>query len=149
MGSEYIPIFAKRLQNFTPFDVVVAEDKEILEARKIYIMSNLCTIVSKYNQLQFSILYEKNIRYNPEINPLLLSCQNLDLPILAIILTGIGDDGADGIKALCNKKNTTCLAESEESAIVYGMPMRARDVSQKVKVQSLEEIIQTINSFGV
>ena len=44
--------------------------------------------------------------------------------ILGILLTGLGDDGAEGLKAIKNRGGTT-IAESEETCVVYGMPKAA------------------------
>lgn len=43
---------------------------------------------------------------------------------LAIILTGMGDDGARGMKELFDAGATT-LAQDEASSVVYGMPKEA------------------------
>ncbi|MFW9822140.1 MAG: CheB methylesterase domain-containing protein, partial [Candidatus Thorarchaeota archaeon] len=43
---------------------------------------------------------------------------------LGIILTGLGDDGARGLKAIKSNGGKT-IAESEETSIIYGMPKAA------------------------
>jgi two-component system chemotaxis response regulator CheB len=43
---------------------------------------------------------------------------------LGVLLTGMGDDGAAGLKELCEAGGHT-LAEDESSAVVYGMPAAA------------------------
>jgi len=43
---------------------------------------------------------------------------------LGIVLTGMGKDGSDGVLAI-KKKGGRCLAESEESAVIFGMPQEA------------------------
>lgn len=42
-------------------------------------------------------------------------------PILAVILTGMGEDGARGVEKL-KSKTCYCLSQSKESCVVYGMP---------------------------
>jgi two-component system chemotaxis response regulator CheB len=44
--------------------------------------------------------------------------------VLGVVLTGMGRDGSDGALAIKNKGGQ-CLAESEESAVVFGMPQEA------------------------
>ena len=46
------------------------------------------------------------------------------------------------------KRGATCLAESEKSAIVFGMPKRAAELNQNIKVLELEDIILFIKQFG-
>lgn len=41
--------------------------------------------------------------------------------VLAVILTGMGQDGLEGVRAL-NEAGGRCLAEHESSCVVYGMP---------------------------
>jgi len=53
---------------------------------------------------------------------------------LGIILTGMGDDGAEGMEAMHNAGAFT-IAQDEESCVVYGMPQEA--VKRKAVKQSL------------
>ncbi len=41
--------------------------------------------------------------------------------VLAVIMTGMGSDGVEGVRAL-KKKNCYCLSQTEETCVVYGMP---------------------------
>jgi len=41
--------------------------------------------------------------------------------VLAVMLTGMGDDGADGVGAL-KREGCRCLSQTEKTCVVYGMP---------------------------
>lgn len=149
MGDEYMESFASHMSSNTHLKVKVAQDGEFLQCQTVYIASKICHVVKNRESLSFKITTSKEENYNPNINELFISCSHFskNMDVLACILTGIGDDGAKGMLAL-SKTGSVCLSESKESAAVYGMPLRAQEVSKKVKVQSLNEIIKTINSFG-
>ena len=87
--------------------------------------------------------------YNPDIDYLYASAASIagQISILGIILTGIGSDGVNGCKLL-SEGGGECIAESEETAIVDGMPMQARKLVPNIKILSLNEIINKINQFG-
>ncbi len=58
---------------------------------------------------------------------------------LGIMLTGMGDDGADGLEALHRAGGLT-IAQDEESCVVYGMPREAVLRNAVDRVYSLEQI---------
>jgi two-component system chemotaxis response regulator CheB len=53
---------------------------------------------------------------------------------IAVVLTGMGDDGAQGVREI-SKRGGAVLIEAPETAIVSGMPLAAR--RSGVKHQSL------------
>ena len=63
----------------------------------------------------------------------------------AILLTGMGDDGAAG---LLNIKETggMTIAQDKESSVVFGMPRRAIELGAARVVLPLNEIATFINS---
>ena len=46
------------------------------------------------------------------------------MPIVALLLTGMGSDGADGMVAL-REAGAITIAEDEQSCVVFGMPAAA------------------------
>ncbi|MBA3554506.1 MAG: chemotaxis-specific protein-glutamate methyltransferase CheB [Gemmatimonadales bacterium] len=60
--------------------------------------------------------------------------------VLGILLTGMGEDGAEGMVALRAGGGVT-IAESEESCVVYGMPRAAWRSGGAVHVLPLPEIV--------
>jgi two-component system response regulator WspF len=59
--------------------------------------------------------------------------------IYAALLTGMGRDGAMGMKALREKGHYT-VAQDAASSAVYGMPKAAADMGAAVEVLPLEKI---------
>jgi two-component system chemotaxis response regulator CheB len=44
--------------------------------------------------------------------------------VLAVVLTGMGDDGREGVRAV-KAAGGSVVAESEQTAVVFGMPQQA------------------------
>jgi two-component system, chemotaxis family, protein-glutamate methylesterase/glutaminase len=65
---------------------------------------------------------------------------------LGILLTGMGDDGADGMAAIRASGGLT-IAESEESCVVYGMPRAAHARGGATWMLPLPEIVGTLGRF--
>lgn len=42
--------------------------------------------------------------------------------VLSIVLTGMGQDGANGVAALKQRGSCACIVQDEETCVVYGMP---------------------------
>jgi len=66
---------------------------------------------------------------------------------LGIIMTGMGDDGAKGMKEMHDMGAPT-LAQDEESCVVYGMPKEAVKLGGVDNSISLDDIAQEIITYG-
>jgi two-component system chemotaxis response regulator CheB len=65
---------------------------------------------------------------------------------IGIILTGMGSDGASGLKEIQNIGGVT-MAQSKASCAVYGMPKQAVEIGAVSRTTSVKKIIETINSY--
>jgi len=148
MAREFMPSFIKRLNSFSPYDIVMAEESMILESGAMYVCSEETAVIEKNAQLQFKKTDVSHALYNPNINVLFYSLVPLigNYTVLSAILTGIGDDGVDGCKQL-SERHARCLTETTESAIVDGMPSRARERIAAIEVLEMRDIIETIKEF--
>jgi len=144
----FMDSFAKRLDEDPTNSIIVANDKIYLESAKIYVCSG-STRVSKDS---YGIIFNKkdsNINsFNPDINYIFNSFLPFtkEIKFLSVILTGIGADGVEACRTL-QENGSLCLTESQESAIVDGMPSRARKEIKDIKILDIKEIIQTIKEF--
>ncbi|BAU15481.1 response regulator receiver modulated CheB methylesterase [Leptolyngbya sp. NIES-3755] len=64
----------------------------------------------------------------------------------AILLTGMGRDGAEGLKAL-KQQNWRTIAQSQESCVVYGMPKAAVELNAAIDILSPDAIASTLSTL--
>ncbi len=147
MNRSFISTFVSQFDSEYGLNFVVGNDDMEIKERYVYICSENSVVRYENSKLILKKSYEKSL-YNPCINILFNSITKLDtdLDIFAALLTGIGDDGAEGLSNL-EKRGAACFAENEESSVVYGMPKKAVEFNKNVKSKNLSEIIEEINEF--
>lgn len=75
----------------------------------------------------------------PSVDRLFLSLVQLPVPGIAVLLTGMGQDGAHGLRAL-KAHGWTTLVQDAASSTVDGMPRAARERDAATRVAPLESI---------
>ncbi len=88
-----------------------------------------------------------NDRYVPSANRLFRSVASLGRACVGIILTGMGDDGVEGARAIRDAGGTV-IAESHETAVVNGMPGAAVRAGVASEVLTLPAIGDYLASLG-
>lgn len=87
-------------------------------------------------------------RYVPSADRLLKSvAQAAGARAVGVILTGMGDDGVEGAKAI-REAGGLVLAESQETAVVYGMPGAAVRAGVPNKVLALPQLAEYLAMLG-
>ncbi len=136
--------FAQWLNDASPLRVKLAEDGEPLQAGTVYVAADdrhLC--VSKRRTAHLSVGPEVG-GFRPSGTPFFRSvAAAYGRGALAVILTGMGRDGVDGLQAIRAAGGRT-IAESEETAVVYGMPMAAVQAGLADFVLPLGEVVTTL-----
>lgn len=149
MNSTFIPSFINQFRSELHIPVHAIDSLLELKASEIYICSTNSKLTKHSYTLHVEPIANLETPYNPSVDTLFLSAVEFckEYNILAVLLTGIGQDGAIGLSEL-EKNGATCIAESEETAIVFGMPKRAVEINPAIQAQPLHDIIQTIKAFG-
>lgn len=83
-------------------------------------------------------------RHRPSVDVMFRSvAQNVGLNAVGVILTGMGDDGARGLKEMLDAGSHT-LAQDEASSVVWGMPGSAVKLGASERVEPLSRIAQVM-----
>lgn len=87
--------------------------------------------------------------YRPSVDVFFQSaCRFWPGTVVGVLLTGMGRDGALGLKALRNKGHYT-IAQDQATSAVYGMPKAASKLDAAVDILALEQIApKLINIFA-
>jgi two-component system, chemotaxis family, protein-glutamate methylesterase/glutaminase len=86
-------------------------------------------------------------RYVPSADRLFTSLANVAARnTIGVVLTGMGDDGMEGAKALV-RKGGTVIAESEDTAVVYGMPQAAVRAGVVRRSLAIQDIASYLNDL--
>ena len=76
--------------------------------------------------------------HRPSADVLLRSvAEEFKAQAVGVLMTGMGDDGAEGLGAI-KKEGGMTIAQSEESCVVYGMPKAAIERGYAIRVVGLD-----------
>ena len=148
MVDGFVPSFMNRLGHNSKNPISMAENGASIEVGHIYVCNGHTQIIQHMSQFYFSQHESPKESYNPNINLLFSSFSSFanTIETLAVILTGIGDDGVNGCTEL-SLNGAKCITE-DEHAIVDGMPSRARAVVANIQATNIDKIIQIIKEFS-
>lgn len=131
MPPVFTRYFAERLDKFGILPVKEAADGEGIKSGVVYISPggrHLKLISDKTDKraINVSLLQAKeDDKYSPSVDLMMLSAAEVSgSNTIGVLLTGMGSDGKKGIKKIKESGGRT-IAESESTAIVFGMPKEA------------------------
>jgi two-component system chemotaxis response regulator CheB len=150
MPEKFTAMYAQRLDGICEMNIREAKDGDRLERGVVLIAPG-----GKHMQLRkaggqyFAVVADGPPvnRHKPSVDVLFKSaaeCAGKDL--LALILTGMGDDGARGMKLLHDKGART-IAQNEETCVVFGMPKEAIKLGAVDEVLPLGQMSAAIRAF--
>jgi two-component system chemotaxis response regulator CheB len=150
MPAMFTGAFAKTLDEYGVIRAKEAEDGEEITAGKALVAPGGKSLALVRRGQGYQVKLEppvNNTLYNPSIDYALTSVATLGEKAMGVILTGMGDDGAKGLKAMRDRGAFT-IAQDEKSSVVYGMPQKAVEYGGALKVVPLDQIATEINQWG-
>ncbi len=137
--------YADWLAETTGMPVSLAENGELLEAGHVYVAPSdkhlRISPQTNDNSVFAALTDDAPVHFlKPAVDPLFESgAQILKDKCLAVLLTGMGNDGAAGCKKIVDAGGYT-ICEDEKSCVVYGMPGAAVSMGGASAVLSLRDI---------
>lgn len=147
----FVESLADQLRKKSTLYVKVAENNERMNSGTIYIAPGMkhLEVIKKPDGYYTKTYEDKPYKFHlPAVNKLFLSGAKIGSKnILGIILTGMGEDGAEGMVEM-KKNGCRTIGQDKESSIVYGMPKKAFDYGG-VEIQvPLSDIPEKIVEFS-
>jgi two-component system chemotaxis response regulator CheB len=151
MPEKFTALFAERLNKLCAIEVREAQNGDrVLPGRALIAPGGLHMRLTRSGAF-----YQVNIvdgppvnRHKPSVDVLFKSvAQVAGRNALGIIMTGMGDDGARGMREMHDAGAAT-LAQDEASCVVFGMPKEAIKLGAVDREIALDQIATEIERYG-
>lgn len=143
MPSMFTNGFAAHLRSETGLEVVESADGMEAKPGMVIIAKGGTDVVVREPFPGRLMLYEKTeslAPIHPNADVLFRSAASVSCPVVAVIMTGMGSDGARGAKDLVARKSSVVLVQEPSSCIVDGMPSSAIDAGLASAVLSPQDL---------
>jgi two-component system chemotaxis response regulator CheB len=153
--TQHIPagfsrVFAERLNKTCPMNVAEAADGDIVRPGLALVAPGNCHLIVH----RFGGVYRVTVKdgpmvcyQRPSVDVLFSSvAEAAGRHAVGVILTGMGSDGALGLKKMQSAGAAT-IAQDEASCVVFGMPMQAIRLGAADRVVPLELVARTIRTL--
>ena len=150
MPEFFVPIFVEQINKETKLEVEVARANTVPQKGHVYISEGGKHLVLRKRGEDILLDYETGGKVNhviPSVDKLFLSAAEANPKRYhCFLLSGMGNDGAEGLFELKNNGAST-FAQNEESSIIYGMPRKAVEIGAVLKSLSPKEIADYISNL--
>lgn len=138
MPPTFTRLFAERVNKLTVYEVKEASDGEMVVPGTVYIAPGGAQTevrrIAEGLQIRTFAAGSSDL-YAPSVDRLLRSAAEACRErLVAVIMTGMGDDGSDAIRDVRERGGKT-IAESSDTAIIFGMPQEA------IKTGAVDEVL--------
>lgn len=151
MPSRFTQAFAKRVDQLTALEVVEAEDGMRVKPGRVIIAPGNRHLVlqGSAHRCHVSVKDGPEVNFSrPSVDVLFRSAANVAKgQIIGVLLTGMGKDGAKGLKLLRDSGALT-IAQDEASCVVFGMPKAAIALDAADHIWSLDQIAAALQKIA-
>jgi two-component system chemotaxis response regulator CheB len=143
MPDGFTELFAKRLDDSCPIRVKEAQSGDLLVAGRALISPGNRHMKAMKMPLGNVALLTEDAPVNghrPSVDVLFHSvAQEFGSQAMAVLMTGMGEDGAAGLGEIRAAGGVT-VAQSEETCVVYGMPKAAIERGYAMRIAHLQDL---------
>ncbi|SLM86902.1 MULTISPECIES: chemotaxis response regulator protein-glutamate methylesterase [Vagococcus] len=145
MPSGFTKSFSNRMNSEAAVEVVEAKHMDLIKPGVVYIAPGDYHMRIDQKRIYLTNEEEKINSVRPAVDPLFETASKVyGKSLVGIILTGMGSDGAEGMKIISENKGYT-IAQDRETSVVYGMPRRAVELGVVDEILSLDMIGTKLN----
>lgn len=149
MPGEFTKAFANRLNTESKLNVKEAEQGDVIQRGYVYIANGFNHLQLVKDNDQYKCRLEMGplvSRHRPSVDVLFQSAVKFPgKNITAILLTGMGADGAKGMLEL-KETGAMTFAQDEKSSVIFGMPKEAIKLNAARTIGSPDELINLLNT---
>ena len=150
MPSGFTEMFAKRLDELCALRVKEAQSGDVLQAGRVLVCPGSRHMTVKRLPMGDVVVLNDEPLVNghrPSVDVLFHSlAQEFGRMSVAVLMTGMGDDGAQGLGEV-KKAGGMTIAQSEESCVVFGMPKAAIERGYATRVVALDGLASTLQAL--
>ncbi len=147
MPEGFTEMFARRLNDTCAIEVKEAQTGDLLVAGRVLICPGNRHIRVRQMPLGPAAILSDEERVNghrPSVDVLFGSlAEQFGRKSIAVLMTGMGDDGADAMGAVQAAGGLT-IAQNADSCVVFGMPKAAIERGHAARVLSLDALANTL-----
>ncbi|OYR46116.1 chemotaxis response regulator protein-glutamate methylesterase [Halorubrum sp. Ea1] len=147
MPEAFTARFADRLDAASAYDVREASDgARIGPGEAVVARGGSHTRIDSYRagRLRVKLDEDDSQSVTPAADVTMRSAAEVvDDPLVGVVLTGMGSDAAEGIRAMADAGART-IAQSEDTCVIYGMPKRAVETGGVDEVRDLDDVAGAI-----
>ncbi len=140
MPGNFTTKFAQRLDEISEFSISEAKDGDSIQTGKGLVAPGGYHMEIKPSQCVSLSTGHKRFGVRPAVNVSMITASEIyGENAIGVLLTGMGQDGAFGMKMI-RKRGGQTIAQDESTSIVFGMPKAAKDLDAVDKLLPLDQI---------
>lgn len=145
LPASFTKSMAERMGKKTPLPFTLIEHQEVLQPGHIYLVPGNRHFFINNNRQAYLLPSDSPV--TPSINMSFTSvAEHFGPETIGVVLTGMGDDGTEGAKAI-KQVGGWVIVQNEDSSSVYGMPKSVQIAGYADEVLDLHAVAPRLNQL--